>query len=195
MRFVLRFLALAFLVGSVAAPAAAPRVARAGSTGTDVADAPPAMPAKPETVTRAYGNRPEPIEATFAASLVVGGGHTLPGVEIGAGIPVSRELSLYLGADAGLFAMTSPFNLALAVLPQFYFKFNPSPKVQPRLGVAVGPVLTTGGGYETVEFLALLVPGIDAWVTHDVALNFLPKIGVLAGSFVFLPQFGFTMNL
>ena len=130
---------------------------------------------------------------TAAPSILAGDGVALPGLNFQVAGRVVPNLPLNLTVDAGPYFYTSTgFQVIFPILVgmDYEFAIPQNPKVRPVLGVNLGPVIG-----RRVVFAMLFRPGVNIYLSRDVALNFEPRLGVLASSFVFAGQFGVRFAL
>jgi len=130
---------------------------------------------------------------TVAPSIAVVEGIGLPGLNLQlAGRPVSA-VPLNLTADIGPYFYTGSqvFRVAVPILFGMDYEFlMPGTKLRPFFGVNLGPVVGS-----RVVFAMLFRPGLNFDIGHGIALNFEPRLGVIAAAFAFVPQFGARFSL
>lgn len=137
-----------------------------------------AAPARPST----------PMSFVVAPSLLVADAGAAPGVIGQFSMPASPGVPLYFTADFGPYFHTSFYgtSVAIATLVGMDYRFHiRKAKVRPLFGVNFGP--TFG---RRVVFAMLFRPGLDIPVARDIEINAEARFGVIASTFVFLPQFG-----
>jgi len=123
----------------------------------------------------------------------------------------TTEVPLFIGLDTGLHTWTESASSGLArldvsltsipLLATGYFLFDiPASNIHPFLGLSIGPNVTIGsaklsfGGSSAsrsatnVYFQALVRSGFEFDMAPDISFSIEPKLGLLDGEFVFLPQ-------
>lgn len=102
------------------------------------------------------------------------------------GRPV-RDLPLYLTGDTGPYFYTGySFQVMVPILLGMDYHFQiPDSSIRPIFGVGLGPVIGS-----RVVFGMLFRPGLIFDIHRSVSLNIELRLGVIASSFAFVPQFG-----
>lgn len=131
---------------------------------------------------------PTPTSIVIAPSLLVADNGAAPGVIAQFSTPVMGSTPLFFTVDFGPYFYSNYFgtSVAIAALAGMDYRFAlPRTKIRPLFGVNFGPAFG-----RRVVFAMLFRPGVDFPLSADVELNLETRFGVIASSFVFLPQFG-----
>lgn len=129
-----------------------------------------------------------PTSIVVAPSMLVADGGVAPGVLAQFSTAVVPGTPLFFTAELAPYFYSTYFDtkFAIATLLGMDYRFTlPHAKVRPLFGVNFGPVFG-----RRVTFGMLFRPGVDFPIRRDIELNFEMRFGVVASSFVFLPQFG-----
>lgn len=125
---------------------------------------------------------------TVAPAVLVMEGDGLPGLNFQLSTRIVRDVPLYLTADVGPFFHNTSYTFRVVVPILFGMDYQveiAGSAVKPIFGVNLGPVVGS-----RVVFGMLFRPGVNIAIGRNISLNFEPRLGVIANSFAFMPQFG-----
>jgi hypothetical protein len=130
------------------------------------------------------------------------------------GLVFSAGRGFYLGLDTGFYhwsetAYSSSASASVSVnnipvLATFLYKIDTGTVLRPYMGVSAGVGVTWGSvdisgvGYSTspaVSLELLARPGLEIICDHAISFMLEPKLGLLKGSFIFLPQAGIAFSM
>lgn len=131
--------------------------------------------------------RSVPLYLTVAPSIAIIESTGLPGLNLQLALCPVRDLPLYLTGDTGPYFYTGySFQVMVPILLGMDYHIPiPDSKVRPLFGVALGPVIGS-----RVVFGMLFRPGVIFDLHKNISLNLELRLGVIASSFAFVPQFG-----
>ena len=134
-----------------------------------------------------------PTSIVVAPSLLVADGGVAAGVLGQFSMPVIRGTPLFFTAEVAPYFASNyvATGVAVATLVGMDYRFAlPRTKIRPLFGVNFGPVWG-----RRVVFGMLFRPGVDFPIAPSIELNLETRFGVIASTFVFLPQFGIRFVL
>lgn len=118
--------------------------------------------------------------------------------------PLESRPQIWLGADMAFYlwmpsssALSFAGATAVHLLPTalYYFASGLAPNLHPYFGVAAGPHFVLPKAASAALFFELLFRvGVEWQASNELAFIFEPKMGVLDGNFVALPQINLGLN-
>lgn len=159
-------------------------------------------------------NQPQP-EYQMAIMPAIGFLQGITGFGAGVDFTMATGDSLYVGMDTGYYrfrqTVSTPSGISLSltyssipVLASVLYRFTfGSSQLHPYIGVAAGASLSTGSfdssssgaSSTTFVFEVLSRAGLEIDLGGGISLMAEPKVGIIDGSFIFLPQVGVAFAL